>query len=222
MNDQHAAIWLTSEVIPCCVDFERFRTAEALSRTSIRQALHLTDRRVIVYVGSLGGTYMTNEMIEFFVFAHRQDPTVFALILTQNPQESIRQRLRASGLGNADFLVDTVPFDDIPRYLKAADIAISFVKACYARRSASLTEIPEYLAGGLPIVCTAGVGDLDELIEEERVGALIRAFTPQDYAQALAAAERLRQDATFPQHCRKVAYARFDLAQVGGLKYRRL
>ena len=46
---------------------------------------------------------------------------------------------------------------EVPRYLKAADVAISFIKPCYSKQSSSPTKIAEYLASGLPVVCNAGL-----------------------------------------------------------------
>ena len=53
------------EVIPCCVDLERFRTAETFSAAEVRAELGIApDRRVLVYVGALGGWDLTEETAE--------------------------------------------------------------------------------------------------------------------------------------------------------------
>src|SRR5271165_4704496 len=52
------------EVIPCCVDLARFEAAAALPRKQIRRELGVAGRRVVVYVGALGGFYLTEEMAE--------------------------------------------------------------------------------------------------------------------------------------------------------------
>src|SRR5438128_7510540 len=61
------------EVIPCCVDFERFKGVAQASRESVRSELSLNGRRVIIYLGSFGGWYMTDEMMDFLSVAHKQD-----------------------------------------------------------------------------------------------------------------------------------------------------
>src|SRR5882762_1469136 len=70
------------EVIPCCVDFARFEIAAQTSREAVREELNVTNRRVIVYVGSFGGWYLTDEMTEVLAVAHEQDQKKFSLILT--------------------------------------------------------------------------------------------------------------------------------------------
>ncbi|MGH9844989.1 MAG: glycosyltransferase, partial [Blastocatellia bacterium] len=208
------------EVIPCCIDPRRF--ARRGERDAIRRELGLEGRRVIVYAGSFGGWYLTDSMIEFFAAAHRQDRSSFAMVLTQSDAGEVKRRLIEAGLAEADFLVRRVAPDDVPRYLEAADIALSFIKPCYSKQASSPTKIAEYLISGLPVVSNAGIGDLDELIEDERVGRIVRAFTPAQYELILREMDRLRAEEGMKLRCRQVALAKFDLARVGGVRYRRL
>jgi glycosyltransferase involved in cell wall biosynthesis len=210
------------EVIPCCVDFERFETPDMASRESLRREFKVEHRRVIVYVGSFGGWYMTDQMTEFLAVAHEQDPDTFSVILTQSPQQIVSDRMCELGINPKDFLVARVSPEEVPRYLRMADIAISFIKPCYSKQSSSPTKIAEYLASGLPVVCNVGVGDLDKLIQENQVGVLLREFTPAAYLEALDQIDVLRRDERFSDHAREVARREFDLAGVGRTRYRRL
>lgn len=210
------------EVIPCCVDFERFDGVEQAAKESSRAELNLTGRRVIVYLGSFGGWYMTDEMTDFLTVAHQQDPATFSMILTQSPRQMVIDRMSSLGIGGKNFLVTQVTPGEVPRYLKAADIAISFIKPCFSKQASSPTKIAEYLASGLPVVCNAGVGDLDKLIEEKRVGALLREFSPQAYLKALNEINVMRGDENLAERLRGVARQEFDLVSVGRTRYRRL
>jgi glycosyltransferase involved in cell wall biosynthesis len=210
------------EVIPCCVDLKRFSIFDNLSREEVRRELNLSDRRVFVYVGALGGWYLTDEMADFLALAHERDPRAFSLILTQSPPEMMSKRMRARGLAETDYLVRRVEPGLIPRYLKAADATLSFIKPCYSKLSSSPTKIAEYLASGLPVICNAGIGDVDQVIEEDRVGVLVRELNREAYISALSAVEALEHDAELAERCRHSARARFDLEAVGGARYRRL
>ncbi len=210
------------EVIPCCVDFDRFSAAEAFKRDELRRELGVDGRRVLVYVGALGGWYLTKEMAEFMAVAHAQDPSIFSMILTQSPPEMIEGHLRALGLEENDYYIRQAQPKEIPRFLKAADLAISFIKPCYSKLSSSPTKIAEYLASGLPVICNSGIGDLDALMETDGVGIVIRDFTRGAYLRALAAAEEMIQKNDIAERCRASARARFDLEHVGGYRYRRL
>lgn len=210
------------EVIPCCVDFKRFRAADRAPREELRRELNLEGRRVVVYVGSFGGWYMAEETARFMALAYRQDPRTFALVLTQTPPEGIAARLRELGVPDDSFHVGRAAPADVPRYLKASDLAVSFIRACYSKLSSSPTKIAEYLAAGLPVVCNAGIGDVDEVIEGDRVGVVLRDFDDESFARALQEIEALRAEGDLSGRARASAERRFDIERVGGAKYRRL
>jgi glycosyltransferase involved in cell wall biosynthesis len=210
------------EVIPCCIDSRRFSLADAESRSALRSELKIANRRVIIYVGALGGWYLIDQMAEFFSCALKQNANSFALIISQSDPKLISSRLYDRGMTDADFLVRKVAPSDVPRYIAAADIGLSFIKACYSKQSSSPTKIAEYLAGGVPIVCNSGVGDLDELILTDNLGVLINEFREAAYVEALENIDRLRENPDLTKRCRESAQTRFDLETVGGVQYRRL
>lgn len=210
------------EVIPCCVDLARFGAAAGVPREEVRRELGAEGRRVVAYVGALGGWYLTEEMAELLACAHREDPATFSLVLTQSPPEMIGGPLRERGVADADFLVRKVAPADVPRYLRAADLAVSFIKPCYSKLSSSPTKLAEYLAAGLPVVCNAGIGDVDAVVETDRVGVIVREYDREAYRRALAAVEEMRGEGRLEERCRETAARRFDLETVGGEGYRRL
>lgn len=210
------------EVIPCCIDAERFGAAEPLDREDLRRELNLNGKRVFVYVGSFGGWYLTDEIIRFLAAAHRQNANTFSMILTQRDTKKVESFLLEAGLKKTDFLVESVTPQEIPRYLKTADAAISFIKPCYSKQASSPTKIAEYLAGGLPIVSNSGIGDLDALIEENKVGLILRDFSEADFTKALEKIDRLLKDENLREHCRRLANIEFNLDRVAGERYRQL
>ncbi len=209
-------------VIPCCVDVAQFRLAEAAAREQTRQALGVAGRRVVIYVGSLGGWYLTEETLALFEAARQQDPATFALILTPRDVPQVERQLRARGYAETDFRVLSVAPTEVARYLAAADIALSLIKPCYSKQASSPTKIAEYLACGVPVISTAGIGDLDALFARARVGVILRGFTAADYLAALQALDEMRAAPELRAHCRQVAVTEFDLERVGGRRYRRL
>src|SRR5205814_5957450 len=72
----------SSDLIPCCVDFETRFTAdvEAL-RKDTRNRLGINGRRVLTHVGALGGLYLTKELAALMAAARRHDPRTFAMFL---------------------------------------------------------------------------------------------------------------------------------------------
>lgn len=210
------------EVIPCCVDFKRFKSASSALRFEMRRKLNVENRRVVVYVGSFGGWYMTEEMADFFGTAKEQDNSTFALILTQSNPAIIAGLLKTRGFSENDYLIKKVLPGEIPAYLSAADNAISFIKACYSKQASSPTKIAEYLACGLPIISNSGVGDLDALFEGEKVGVILRGFAEADYLEALERIKDLRRQKDLEEHCRDISSKYFDLYKIGGEGYRKV
>lgn len=207
------------EVIPCCMDIGRFEDITDAKRSDSRGKLGIEGRQVIAYVGSFGGWYLSDEMMDLYAAAREADPNVFALILTQRDLEKAADGLRARGFGENDFLVRSVEPPAIADHLAAADVALSFIKACYSKLSSSPTKLAEYLASGLPIISNRGVGDVDDLILNSNVGVLIDGFDKESYLGALS---RVRSMGSIRERCRRVAEEEFDLASVAGKRYRRI
>jgi glycosyltransferase involved in cell wall biosynthesis len=207
------------EVIPCCVDFTRFAEANGQSRDDVRRELGVEDRRVLAYVGSFGGWYLTDEMLDFFTVAKEYDPRTMVLILTARNEAQVVAKLRSKGIADGDFIVKSVSPSDVPIYLRATDIAVSFIKACFSKQSSSPTKIAEYLACGVPIVANRGVGDIDELIGDNNIGVLVDDFSNESYRQAIQSIDGLGK---VGETCRTFAMKEFDLEMIGGKKYRRI
>jgi hypothetical protein len=68
------------EVIPCCVDLNRFAAANDDSRREMRAQLKLENRFAVVYVGSFGGWYLTEETADFYGALKKKNENAFALI----------------------------------------------------------------------------------------------------------------------------------------------
>jgi len=212
------------EVIPCCVDMARFEESGPELREAIRNKLNVNGRRVLAYVGALGGWYLSSEMADFIALAHERDPTIFALVLTQSgiQAESFRSRLGQLGLSAGDYCVGTVSPNEVPNYLAAADLAFCFIKPGYSKLASSPTKIGEFLASGLPVLCNSGIGDIDDVLVTNRVGIILENFDRSAYVRALYEIEQLAADTGTRQRCRDVARQSFDLGTIGRARYHRL
>jgi hypothetical protein len=74
----------------------------------------------------------------------------------------------------------------------------------------------------LPVISNAGIGDVDDVIAEDRVGVILNAFNRESYERVLEEMRRLLFDPGIAERCRESARKWFDLATVGGVRYRRL
>lgn len=202
------------EVIPCCVDFSLF--SEATAEDKRWRAEHFE----LIYAGSVTGLYLLEEMGRFFLALRKLRPDAYLRILTTSSAEDATRRLERVGLSREDFWVGAASPVDVPGYLQRARLGLSFRKPTFSQIAASPTKIAEYLATGLPVVCNGGVGDTEDLLLNEKVGVVLRAFDEKSYREAAEAALALAEDAGAPDRSKRVARACFDLVEIGGVGYR--
>ena len=201
------------EVIPCCVDFSRFAGCPAESARPDPGTFE------VIYAGAAAGLYRVEEMALFFLALRARKPEAFLRILTATPRDGVVAALERAGLTERDFAIERVSAEEVPAYLRRARLGVSFRKLTFSQIAASPTKIPEYLAAGLPVVCSAGVGDTDELVENEGVGIVIRSFDSNAYAEAAEKLLRIIEDPALHDRCCRVARQRFDLERVGARGY---
>ena len=204
-------------VIPCCVDLDRSPWDEP-ARAALRRARGWSDRRVVVYVGKLGMWYLDAEMARFFARGHRQDPRFFLQLLTSSPADALRRTLVEAGVPEDAFDVRAVPPAQVPALLHAADAGLSLIKPCASKRSSSPTKVGEYLAAGLPVVSTAGIGDCDRQLADGR-GVLLGSLDDAAYDAAARALAVLLDDPDTRGRCRAFAEDELSLARTGGPRY---
>jgi glycosyltransferase involved in cell wall biosynthesis len=205
-------------VIPCCADLERIEE-RSTERAAARAELGLGERPVVVYVGKFTGWYMEREMADFVAAARRSEPELLFLIVTQADPAPMLSELDRCGIGPDDYRVLRAEPEDVGRYLAAADAGLSFVRPCFSKISSSPTKIGEYMAAGLPVVSTAGIGDVDALLRDNRVGALVGDFSAPAYEAAVSAVRELRKDSDVRQRCAAVARENLSLSEVGIPRY---
>jgi glycosyltransferase involved in cell wall biosynthesis len=205
-------------VIPCCADVDGIGAA-AGERERSRAVLGLSDATVMTYVGKFGGWYMAAEMVAFFAVAARLIPRLHFLILTQGDQREISAELDRQGI-HSGYTIASSPPEELASYLAAADFGVSFIRPAPSKISSSPTKVGEYLAAGLPVVSTAGVGDLDALISRD-TGALVSEHTEATYRTVAEHVVALLSDAATNERCRATARRKLSLRDVGIPRYQR-
>jgi glycosyltransferase involved in cell wall biosynthesis len=205
-------------VIPCCADLDRLED-RARERESVRAELEIGDRPVMVYAGKFTGWYMEREMADFFAVARRSLPELLFLVLTQADPAPMLNALERNGLGAGDYRVLRAEPDEIGRYLAAADFGISFIRPSFSKISSSPTKVGEYLGAGLPVVSSAGIGDVDALLRDNGVGVLVEDFSGRGYEVAARAIAELMADPAMSERCRAVAREELSLREVGIPRY---
>lgn len=203
------------EVIPCCVDFSRF----AQNGQEAKTVPLSKERFVVTYAGSVTGLYLLEEMGRFFLAVREERPDAFFHIMTASEPGEAADRLKRVGLSPDDFQIGAVAPMEVPTHLGRARLGLSFRKPAFSQIAASPTKIAEYLAAGLVVACNAGVGDMDEMLERERVGVIVKTLDPDAYREAARRALGLAAEPDIKERCKAAAHSNFDLVGVGGAGY---
>lgn len=210
------------EVIPCCVDLDRFRFDDVL-RERARNELGAGSRLVVAYSGTLGAWYCEAQMAELFAAIRRRRPALFA-VFTRAATDRLRQELRTRGVPDDDVIVRSAAQHEMATWLSGADVALSFAEPRFSKIASSPVKVAEYLAIGLPVVVNRGVGDQDELVVNHPKSLIdVGAMSPReldDAAARIAAAPPL--NAFDREQQRRIATERFALEAVGITRYRDL
>lgn len=206
------------QVIPCCVDLSQYELSGDAGKNET-YTVNGDGRFELVYAGSATGLYMLEEMGRFFLALRARCPGAFFRVLTMSSPEQASLVLRRVGLKDEDFNIGSVPAAQVPVFLRRARLGISFRKPTFSQLAASPTKIPEYLAVGLPVVCNAGIGDMDALLEQEGVGVVVRDFTEQSYQAAVEQVLSMLNEVTISERCRRIARELFNLQTIGGPRY---
>ena len=206
------------DVIPCCVDLKRFASVDE-ARSARRTEIGIVDERLYIYVGKVGSWYLVDETFDLFRVALAHDPECRLLIITPDQPAVFDAIARRGGVPESAYSIRSAGFEIVGEWMAAADVGLALIKQVSSKRGSSPVKFAEYLASGLPIISTTGIGDLDELINRNEIGACLGEFTDDAYAKALQHVEELGDVA---QRCREVAAKEFDLERVGGTRYRKV
>jgi len=198
----------TISVIPTSVDFSHFRPAATLRGTARAELGIGADAPVLGYVGSLGGSYMLVEMMDFFSAYERRNPGAHFLFVTMEGAREIVAEARRAGVEPSSLIVRPAGRDDVPKLIAAADLGVAFKRASFSAEACAPTKLGEMLAMGIPMVVNSGVGDVEQVIESTGGGTTIREFNAESYAAAL---DRIDALAYSPDTIRAKARELFDL-----------
>jgi 1,2-diacylglycerol 3-alpha-glucosyltransferase len=170
-------------VIPTGTNLEPFLQADG---KSLRAEQGWQDETVLISIGRLAAEKNWDTLLQAFAKVHLEHSKVRLVLIGDGPARPSLETL-ASELGVQDRVTFTgaLPFEEIPRYLKAADL---FAFASVTETQGLVTI--EAMAAGLPVVAVDGPGTRD-IVEHGKQGFLV-----ENDAEALAKGlHRLLSDA---------------------------
>ena len=153
-------------VIPTGLDIAPFKEADGVA---LRAEWGWSDDKVIISVGRLAEEKNWVTLLQAFALAQRKQPNLRLVLVGDGPQaQSLRQVAGELGLMEYVLFAGRVPFDQVPTYLKAADL---FAFASVTETQGLVTL--EAMAAGLPVVAVEASGTQD-IVEDGAQGFLVR------------------------------------------------
>ena len=180
-----------ARVIPTCVDLERFSASPLPGGDEVR----------LLLAGTLNALYDVPGMIEVTNELARRRPCRLEVL---SPERGPWH----DQLASAGAVMGSVPPAAMPAQVAARHVGLSMLRPGGGNVAAVPTKIGEFLAAGRPVVVSAGLGDMDELLARFDCGVVV---TGADLSAAVDQLERLLDDPGTSQRCRALAEAHFDL-----------
>lgn len=217
-----AGVDVPIDVIPTCVDLQLFQSREPQSESQrLSELSQGGDVLKVVSAGTLGAGYLADELFRFSALLKKGWPSSSFRILTGSGREQVIHAAENAGLPSSCLSVAKVSPDAVPEELARADVGLCFVKPTQAKVASCPTKLGEYLACGLPVVATDGVGDVTEILEGNRVGVVLRYDDESSWPAVVQRLEMLLKDPGLNARCRRVVEQHFGLAE-GANNYLRI
>ncbi len=181
-------------VIPCCADLQLFNyeNYNASIKQEVRAKLKIADDAfVLVYLGAIGTWYMLDEMLEFFNKLVKNNTKAVFLFITNEPAEFILNKAREHNINKDALRIIAANRNEVPYYLAAANLSVFFIVPTFSKKASSPTKQGELMGMGIPIICNAGVGDTDEIINKSQCGFVLSSLDEAGFMAAAMQADRL-------------------------------
>jgi glycosyltransferase involved in cell wall biosynthesis len=150
-------------------------------------------------------------MFDFVAAYRRVCRRASLLVLTTDERGRFEALGRAKGVPCTIMAADR---RDMPSLLSAADVGLSFILPAPSKRACSPVKNGEYLACGLPLVSTSGIGDYSDLVARMRVGVTVASVETLELENAARNLEVLLAEPGLMTRCRRVARESLDLHKV--------
>jgi len=192
------------EVVPTCTNLRLFQPVP-------RDGAAPRSGFTLGYVGTVGTWYLFDPVLESFRELLALRPNARLLIVNRDEHAFIRERLSAHGIADDRVELKTVDFARVAAEMARMDAGIFYIKPVFSKLASAPTKLGELLACGIPCLSNAGVGDVQSVLEGERVGVALDALTSEAQRAGVARLVALAEEPSTRARCVEVARRLFSL-----------
>ncbi len=175
------------EVIPCSADLALFDPSRISreEKTTLKRSLNIREEDIVVsYLGSIGGWYLTDEMMQFCKILSDKKPAVKFLFISPHRHAEIVAAAAKHGVPPEKIITQKAGRQQVPLLLSLSDYSVFFIRPCYSKQSSSPTKHGEIMAMGIPLITNSGVGDVEEVVLKYDSGIVLNEFTQTAFESA--------------------------------------
>ena len=174
-------------VIPCSADLELFNPdgIDNQKKQELKNELNIgEDDFIISYLGSIGGWYLTNEMMQFCKTLIDEMPAAKLLFISPHRHDEIKATANKFGISTDKIIIKKANRQQVPLLLSLSNYSVFFIKPCYSKQSSSPTKHGEIMAMGIPLITNSGVGDVETIVNRYNSGIVIKEFNETEFTNA--------------------------------------
>jgi len=202
-------------VLPCCVHPEQFLISEKRKEV-LRTKKKFGKKFVFLYLGTLSIWQWPEAMFNLFRKYHEVNPesVLYLLVPGYDHPKALALAAKYSFPGNSVFL-EEIPHADVGSTIGIADAGILLREPHVVNEVSSPTKFGEYLAAGIPVILTEGIGDYSQMAERLGIGVKI-SVTGEDFAATelkkltLFTQSVMKDRASWSERCRQASHDYLD------------
>ncbi len=117
---------------------------------------------------------MLPEMLLYYKVLLTKNPNAYFLFVTNENPSTILSKAKEINLKTDRIVIKSCIHKEVPHYISLFDASIFFIRPTYSKKASSPTKQGEIMAMGKPLICNAGVGDTDRIVEKYKAGTVIQ------------------------------------------------
>ena len=133
--------------------------------------------------------------------------------------DRVRERVHDLDVSKARIETIAADLNEVPDLVRRMDAAMALYDSNYSRIACAPTKLGEYLGCGVPCLGSAGVGDMQAILDSREVGITLHSSDESAIAAAITELVDLASDPRISARCRQAAVDLFSLEQ-GARDYR--
>lgn len=175
-------------MIPCSADLDLFNSKkiDKVKQQSLAAELGINKGDLVIsYLGSIGGWYLTDEMMRFCKLLSQKMHPVKFLFISPHQHDLIKKTAAAHNISSGSIITVKANRDEVPMLLSLSSYSLFFIKPCYSKLSSSPTKHGEIMGMGIPVITNRGVGDVEEIVQRYNGGLMVDDFTDLSFSKII-------------------------------------